>query len=133
MIIIDTHIALWWAHEPGKLSRKAVAVIKKEEKKPAGIHVSVASIWEIALKNSCGKLFLPYDIHEWYSLFLDTYPGIVVDPLIPQVAIESTLLPGEFHRDPTDRFIVALARHHGVPLVTADKKILNYPHVQTIW
>ena len=132
MIVIDTHIALWWAHEPDKLSKKALAAIKREEKS-VGIHISVASIWEIALKNSSGKLFLPYDIHEWYALFLDTYPGIVIDPMVPQVAIESTLLPGNFHKDPADRFIVALARHHGVSLVTADKKILDYPHVQTIW
>jgi len=132
MIVIDTHIALWWAHEPDKLSKKAVVAIKKEEKRN-GIHISVASIWEIALKNSRGKLFLPYGIHEWYALFLGTYPGIVIDPLVPQVAIGSTLLPGDFHKDPADRFIVALARHHGVPLVTTDKKILDYPHVQTIW
>jgi len=132
LIVIDTHIALWWAHEPAKLSKKALVAIKKEEKRN-GIHISVASIWEIALKNSKGNLLLPYDIHEWYDLFLTTYPGIVVDPITAQVSIESTLLPEEFHKDPADRFIVALARHHGVPLVTTDKKILDYPHVQTIW
>jgi len=132
VIVIDTHIALWWAHTPDRLSAAALAAIEKEETR-SGIHVSVASIWEIALKNSLGKLFLPYDIQEWYSLFLSTYPGIVVEPLEPLVAIESSRLPGEFHKDPADRFIVALARHHGVPLVTADQKILTYPHVQTIW
>ncbi len=132
MIVIDTHIALWWAHSPDKLSKDARAVIEKEEG-CSGIYVSAVSIWEIALKNSVGKLILPYDIDEWFSLFLSTYPGIVVEPLKPLVAIEASRLPGEFHRDPADRFIVALARHHGVPLVTADTKILNYPHVQTIW
>jgi PIN domain nuclease of toxin-antitoxin system len=132
LIILDTHIVLWWAHDPQKLSSKARTAIQKEEKRN-GIHVSSISIWEIALKNSQGNLFLPYGIHEWYDLFLSSYPGIVIDSLTPQVAIESTQLPGDFHKDPADRFITALARHHGVPLVTADQKILNYKHVQTIW
>ena len=132
MIVIDTHVALWWAHDPSKLSRVAFEAIEQAER-AGGIHLSVASIWEISLKNRSGKLILPFDIQEWYALFLSSYPGIVVDPLSPQVAIESTMLPGDFHKDPADRFIVALARHHGVPLVTVDQKILDYPHVQTIW
>ncbi|WP_438823534.1 PIN domain-containing protein [Alteromonas sp. P256] len=48
-------------------------------------------------------------------------------------AIESTRLPDEFHQDPADRMIVALARTLSAPLITADEKILNYPHVRTIF
>jgi PIN domain nuclease of toxin-antitoxin system len=132
VIVLDTHVLLWWAHDPDRLSQKARSAIEREESLD-GLHVSSASIWEIALKSRNGKLFLPCDMHEWYELLLETYPGIVIDSLTPQVAIESTLLPGDFHRDPADRFIVALARHHGVPLITIDQKILNYPHVQTVW
>ena len=52
--------------------------------------------------------------------------------LTPEIAIESTRLPGEFHRDPADQIIVATARVHKCPLVTADERILDYPHVKTI-
>jgi len=51
----------------------------------------------------------------------------------PADAIASTQLPGDFHRDPADRIIVALARRYGVPLVTSDRLIRDYPHVTTVW
>ena len=48
------------------------------------------------------------------------------------IVVESTRLPGMFHRDPADQIIVATARTYSVPLLTADGKIRNYPFVQTI-
>ena len=72
------------------------------------------------------------DIDAWYQQS-STYPSLVVEPLSARIAIDSTRLPGEFHRDPADRIIVALARHYGVGLVTTDKLIQAYPHVTTIW
>ncbi len=49
------------------------------------------------------------------------------------IGIASTQLPGTFHKDPADRILVAIANRYGIPLVTRDANILNYPHVQTIW
>ncbi len=60
------------------------------------------------------------------------YPGVQLIPLSPEVAIESTRLPGDFHRDPADQIIVATARIFDCPLLTLDEKILGYPHVKTI-
>ena len=60
------------------------------------------------------------------------YPGIVIEPLDVADATESTLLPGDFHQDPADRIIVALARRYDARLVTVDEKILAYPHVRTV-
>lgn len=60
------------------------------------------------------------------------YPGIQLRDLSPQVAVESVQQPGDFHQDPADQIIVATARVHNVPLMTADELILQYPHVQTI-
>ncbi|MCC5613054.1 type II toxin-antitoxin system VapC family toxin [Nostoc sp. CHAB 5834] len=94
--------------------------------------VSAISVWEIAIKFSIGKLTLPLPIDEWYSL-ARTHSGIVIESLNPLDAIASTQLPDNFHKDPADRIIVAIARRYGIPLVTCDAKILNYPHVQTIW
>jgi PIN domain nuclease of toxin-antitoxin system len=61
------------------------------------------------------------------------HSGTVIEPLNPLDAIASTQLPGDFHKDPADRILVAIARRYGIPLVTCDEKILGYPHVQTIW
>jgi len=66
---------------------------------------------------------------DWIDQAL-AYPGIRLLELTPRVAVESTQLPGSFHRDPADQIIVATARVYGRPLVTLDSKILSYPHVQ---
>lgn len=50
-----------------------------------------------------------------------------------EIAVKSTELPGEFHKDPADRIIVATARKLAAPLITVDDKIRAYPHVRTIW
>jgi PIN domain nuclease of toxin-antitoxin system len=61
-----------------------------------------------------------------------SYPGVLLLDLTPRIAVASTELPGSFHRDPADQIIVATARVHGLPLLTSDERILNYPHVQTL-
>jgi PIN domain nuclease of toxin-antitoxin system len=131
MILLDTHVWLWLLHKPSQLSNQARALIDVEEPQN-GILVSAISVWEIAVKVSIGKLSLPLPIGEWYEL-AQTQSGIVIEPLNPLDAIASTQLPENFHKDPADRILVAIARRHKIPLVTCDVKILNYPHVQTVW
>lgn len=60
------------------------------------------------------------------------YPGMQLLELTPQIAIESTKLPGSFHRDPADQIIVATARVYDISLLMADSRILQYPHVRTL-
>jgi PIN domain nuclease of toxin-antitoxin system len=131
MIIIDTHVWLWLLHDPSELSNAARAQIEIEESQN-GILVSAISVWEIAVKSSLGKLALPLPIDDWYTL-ARSHSGIVIEALNPEDAISSTQLPGDFHKDPADRIIVAMARRYDVPLITCDNNILRYPHVKTIW
>jgi PIN domain nuclease of toxin-antitoxin system len=131
MILLDTHIWLWLLHDPSQLSQAAQAVIESEESQN-GLLVSAISVWEVAVKSSVGKLALPLPIDEWYQL-AQTHSGIIIEPLSPIDAIASTQLPDNFHKDPADRILVAIARRYEIPLVTCDAKILNYPHVKTIW
>ncbi|KYC39288.1 twitching motility protein PilT [Scytonema hofmannii PCC 7110] len=131
MILLDTHVWLWLLHEPNQLSTQAQTIINAEELQN-GLLVSAISVWEIAVKSSIGKLNLPLPIEEWYKL-AQTHSGVVIEPLSPIDAIASTQLPGDFHKDPADRIIVAIARRYGISLVTCDTKIIDYPHVQTIW
>lgn len=78
-----------------------------------------------------GRLQLTLPVENWLAQAL-ALPGIQMLELTPRIVVESTQLPGEFHRDPADQLIVATARVYNVPLLTADGKILSYPHVQTI-
>jgi PIN domain nuclease of toxin-antitoxin system len=131
VIVLDTHVWLWWLHDPVRLSPVAARLIEKEQETGALV-LSVISVWEVAVKISTGKLVIPLDIYRWYE-HARSYPATVVEPLSPLDAIASTLLPGDFHKDPADRIIISLARRLAVPLVTCDRKILEYDHVTTVW
>ncbi|MFZ1643364.1 MAG: type II toxin-antitoxin system VapC family toxin [Candidatus Contendobacter sp.] len=73
-----------------------------------GLGVSIISCWEIAKLVEYRRLKLPVLVAEWFDQAL-TYPGIQLLELTPRIAVESTQLPGVFHRDPADRMIVATA------------------------
>ena len=95
------------------------------------IGISAISCWEIAKLVEYGRLPLVADLPEWFEIALG-FPGVTLLPLTPDIAIEATSLPGDFHRDPADQIIVATARLNECPLVSTDRQIVNYPHVQTI-
>ena len=75
------------------------------------------------------RLSLPCPVSDWIQQAL-SYPGVRLLDLSPRVCVESTQLPGNFHRDPADQIIVATARIFDAPLVTVDARILAYPHVR---
>jgi len=129
MIVLDTHIWVWWVHGDERLTRAQAEVIKANEVDVIG--VSAISCWEIAKLVEYGRLELPCSLKEWFEQALG-YPGIRLLELTPEIAIESTQLPGEFHRDPADQIIVATAMVYGCPLVTGDGRLLEYPHIETI-
>ena len=85
--------------------------------------LSQISTWEIAHKVSIGKIELARPLDIWLR---ENTEGIVLLDLPLEVVVESTRLPGSFHEDPADRFIVANARVHDLVLVTGDKPILQY-------
>jgi PIN domain nuclease of toxin-antitoxin system len=96
----------------------------------SGIGICTISLWEVAKLVEIGRLVLPVALNQWFVDALN-YPGVTLLHLSPEVATESTRLPGDFHRDPADQIIVATARIHGCSLVTADQRIRDYPHVTT--
>jgi len=69
-------------------------------------------------------------LEKWFKQALN-YPGVRTIELTPEIATESTRLPGNFHKDPADQIIVATARVLKCTLVTSDERILDYPHVKT--
>ncbi|HLG72879.1 MAG TPA: type II toxin-antitoxin system VapC family toxin [Chloroflexota bacterium] len=132
MIVLDTHVLVWWAGDDrSQLSKAALQAIEREL---AGGRVLLSSIsaWEVAVLVRRGRLRLSMATSQWLSLIADI-SAVRWVPVDNQIAVAATDLPGDFHKDPADRFIVATARMSGASLVTADGKILNYGHVDCIW
>jgi PIN domain nuclease of toxin-antitoxin system len=128
VIVLDTHIWIWWVDGDERLSDKHTELIESDEN--AVIGVSAISCWETAKLVELGRLELTIPIDQWVEGAL-AYPGVVLLPLSPRIAVDSTQLPGIFHRDPADQIIVATARLHDCQLLTADDRIRNYAHVET--
>ena len=129
MIVLDTHAWVWWTIDPDQLSETQRREIAANEDDRIG--VSAISCWEVAKLCEYDRLVLPVDLPEWFQAAL-RYPGISLLELSPEVAVESTTLPGAFHRDPADQIVVATARVHRCRLVTSDDRIIRYPHVGTV-
>ena len=129
MIVLDTHIWVWWVDESPQLSERHAQLIQDNEQ--TGLGVSAISCWEVAKLVEYGRLRLDCSLEAWMEQAV-AYPGIELLPLTPQIAIASTQLPGTFHRDPADQIIAATARVYDIPLLTEDRRILEYPHVRTL-
>lgn len=129
MIILDTHIWIWWVTGSPSLTAAQLHHIRAHAS--AGLGVSAISCWEVAKLVERGRLVLNQPVLDWLRQAL-AQPGVRLLELAPEIAVESTQLPGGFHSDPADQIIVATARTYGCPLLTADGRILNYPHVATL-
>lgn len=132
MIALDTHALVWWVNGDSALSRAAGQAIERERKRQGEIVISTISAWEIAMLIQKERLVLSMDVETWLRAVAEV-PEVRFIPVDNDVAVESTRLPGRFHKDPADRLIVALARTLSAPLVTSDRRIRSYRHVKTIW
>ena len=116
-LLLDTHVVLWALDDHPKLSLRARSAITN----PANeVFVSAASIWEIAIKRSLGKLQAPDSITSWIEA-----SGFLELPITSFHAEQAGDLPFH-HRDPFDRMLVAQAQAEGLTLVTADQDIHLY-------
>lgn len=129
MILLDTHVWVWWVLGNSRLSAEKLRLL--EEAEGEGLGVSIMSCWEVAKLVELGRLDLPVSIEEWLAQAL-RYPGIQLLDLTIEIVIEATRLPGQFHRDPVDQLLVATARHRDMPLASADQSILAYEQVRTL-
>ncbi len=132
MIVIDTHILVWWVSGDKTLSASSAKAIKDTLDNDDEVIVSSISAWEISMLINKGRLILSMDVESWLDE-VTQIDGVRFMPVNNEISIKSTMLPGEFHKDPADRMIIATARKLAVPLVTADEKIRKYEHVKTVW
>ncbi|MHC5771058.1 MAG: type II toxin-antitoxin system VapC family toxin [Nostoc sp.] len=128
MIVLDTHIWVWWVDDNSKLTTKYRSWI--EEYQSQGLGVSIVSCWEVAKLVEKNRLVFSCSVNEWLETAL-AYPGVELLNLTLPIVVDSTQLSG-FHSDPFDQIIVATARNYECPLLTVDAKILNYSGVETL-
>jgi PIN domain nuclease of toxin-antitoxin system len=122
-LLVDTHAVLWWLADDPALSAVARAAIADPSADPV---VSAASLWEIAIKRSLGRLTAPDDLPEEIAA-----AGFDWLPVRPEHAWEVRALPSH-HGDPFDRLLVAQARVERLPVITADARFAAYG-VETRW
>ena len=116
-LLLDTHVLLWWLGNDARLGAIARSHLSREDNR---LVVSVASVWEIAIKRARGKLRVRADLEP----VLDAQ-GIESLPIELSHAEAAGALP-DLHRDPFDRMLVAQAIDEGLVLVTADAKVAAY-------
>ncbi len=125
MVLLDTCASIW-LFEQQPMSVSSLDAIRVAARS-AGVLVSPVSAWEIGLlaRRSRGPLTFQPSPHDWFADLL-ALPGMRLTPLSSRAAIGASYLPGQLHRDPADRLLIATARELDVPLVTRDARILAY-------
>lgn len=126
-LLLDTHVLLWSLYEPSRLSRVARAAIERVENVRL---VSAATAWELSTKVRLGKLEMARGLFDSYHDHLLTFRATEL-----AISARHSLLAGAFtqaHRDPFDRLLAAQALLEGVPLVTADPQMSQFP-ISLVW
>lgn len=130
IVLLDTHILIWWLQDPGLLSPAQRRIVDGATAE-SPLRISDISLWEIATLHSLGRIRLAIPLREWLE-------KAVAPPLVrrhgisPAIATEVARLPDSFHRDPADRILVATARTLGATLLTHDRRIRDSELVPTV-
>jgi PIN domain nuclease of toxin-antitoxin system len=119
-LLLDTHLLLWAAGEPDKLSDEALRLIEAPDNE---LFVSAASLWEIAIKSSLGRTDFTADARVLRRGLLDN--GYNELPVVSEHAVAIVGLPA-IHKDPFDRILIAQAMIEGITLLTGDAIIAQY-------
>lgn len=120
-LLLDTHLLLWAASEPRRLSREAVKLINDSEN---SLYFSAASVWEVVIKNGLQRADFQVDAHLLRRGLVDN--GYRELPITAAHTLAVGHLP-DIHKDPFDRILVAQAETEGFLLLTGDDQVVRYP------
>jgi PIN domain nuclease of toxin-antitoxin system len=130
-LLLDTHCWIWSQFGLDHEFSPAGLSLFRRAASDGILLLSIISVWEVALLESKRRIHLQMDCFDWVSQALKT-PGLSLIPLSPEIAVESSHLPGNLHGDPVDRILVATARNMGARLMTRDRLLLKYKHAQVV-
>ena len=132
MILIDTHVLLWWKTEDRRLSSSAKRALARARR----VQVSPLTFWELAVLVRRRRINLKPGLFEWIRSVLGD-ERIDVAPLTATAAASAGMIGRSFGGDIADRLLYATARELEIPLVTKDEAIREFARssgdVQTIW
>lgn len=128
-LLLDTCCIIWAVSEPSSLSKDARRLLTADE---ADIYVSAISLAELACAVERRRVIIDGHWKTWFRYYTDLN-GWKVEAISLEIMEEAYSLPDTFHADPADRIITATARLNHCTILTADRKILDYPHVDAIW
>jgi len=126
-VLLDTHTFLWWNTDDPQLSLHAKEVIANGENE---VYLSAASVWEIVIKTSKGRLILPEAPAQYISKRMGLYRFQPLPIQISHAAHVFQLPP--LHNDPFDRMLIAQSQMETIPLITKDEDIRRYT-LDIIW
>ena len=129
MILLDTHVLIWLANEPAKLSQKARDAIRRSSQ-GTGIAISAITLWELAWLATHDRL----EITGTAEAFVEKISSrTAIRPITAKVAVLANQLPADYSGDPCDRLIGATALAEGIALVTKDNRIRACKQIKSIW
>ncbi|MBN3950084.1 MAG: type II toxin-antitoxin system VapC family toxin [Nostoc sp. NMS7] len=127
ILLLDTHTFIWYVTDNSRVSNQVLELMNDENNE---ILLSIASLWEIAIKQNLGKLSFnqPFEIFITQQLNLNDFR--LLDIKISHVTVVATL--ALHHRDPFDRILIAQSVVENLPILSADKIFDAYP-IRRIW
>ena len=131
MILLDTHVLVWLAAEPARLSRAAAAAIRRALRS-GGIAIASISLWEMAALFAKGRLRSRGTTEASLEAIVAA-TGVSLREITPTIAALATQFPADFSADPADRLIAATARAEGLTLITRDERMRSSALVRTVW
>ena len=133
MILLDTQVLVWLFMDDPRLGKKSERLIERSRARGEAC-ISAITPWELSMLVDKGRLDLGRDTLAWISAAMAA-PGVRLMPITPEIAVAAGRLPRGIHGDPADRLIVATARELSCPLLTSDRRIIDYAgqgHLQAI-
>jgi PIN domain nuclease of toxin-antitoxin system len=128
--LLDTCCLIWALNEPERLSDRARQVLGDPDTVPI---VSPVSCAELACLWERKRVAMDRHWRAWFRHYVIEVNDWTVEVIDLNVVEEAWSLPGEFPPDPADRVLIATARLRGYTILTADRRILEYPHVKSLW
>lgn len=129
-LLLDTCSLLWALFDDNKLSKQARDLLENDDN---DVYISVASLWEIAIKNLKHPDLMPYSLDDVYNIIVN-YTDFMILPIRPNhLLVLDGIIKQNIHQDPFDHIIMATSQVENLPLITCDSNIKRYQDVKCVF